>query len=62
MASHPKPSAKNESGEFARFKSFMGRLVAVPHAKIKKKLDAERNAKKRRLKLRSASRAANVKS
>ena len=47
MASHPKPSAKNESGEFDRFTNFMRRLVAVPHSEIKAKLDAERRAKQR---------------
>ena len=45
MAIHPKPSAKNEPGEFDRFKNFMERLVAVPHSEIKAKLDAEKAAK-----------------
>ena len=38
----PSPSAKNEPGEFDRFKDFMRRLVAVPHSEIKAKLDAEK--------------------
>jgi hypothetical protein len=45
MASHPKPSAKNETGDFAKFTDFMKRLVAVPHSDIKNQLDAEKKAK-----------------
>ncbi len=44
----PIPSAKNESGDFDKFSSFMRRLVAVPHSEIKAKLDAEKAAKKRK--------------
>ena len=61
MASTPTPSAKNETGEFDRFKSFLGRLVAVPHSEIKAQLDAEK-AKKRRARARSASRVPDVSS
>jgi hypothetical protein len=51
MATHPKPSAKNEKGDdFDRFKGFMTRLMAVPHSEIKAKLDAEKKAKKRKSK------------
>jgi hypothetical protein len=50
MAHHPKPSAKNETGDFAKFTTFMRRLVAVPHSEIKAKLDAEKQAKKQRRK------------
>jgi hypothetical protein len=48
MPNAPKPSAKNEPGEFDRFKNFMQRLVAVPHSEIKAKLDAEKAAKMRK--------------
>jgi hypothetical protein len=41
----PAHPAKNEPGEFDRFKNFMQRLVAVPHSEIKAKLDAEKAAK-----------------
>jgi hypothetical protein len=62
MANRPKPSAKNEPGEFDRFKSFMTRLVAVPHSEIKAKLDAEKKAKERkRTPKPSASRASRAK-
>jgi len=44
-----------ETGEYDRFKSFLGRLVAVPHSEIKKQLDTEKKAK-RKAKNRSASR------
>ncbi len=47
MANHPKPSAKNAEGEYAKFESFMKRLVAVPHSEIKKEPDAEKTYKKR---------------
>ena len=58
----PKPSAKNEPGEFDRFTSFMRRLVAVPHSEIKAKLDAEKRAKARKKsRASSASRASSDK-
>jgi hypothetical protein len=58
MGSRPKPSAKNELGEYAKFSNFMKRLVAVPHSEIKTKLDAEKQAKKRKKsRISSASRA-----
>lgn len=58
VASHPKPSAKNESGDYAKFENFMKRLVAVPHSEIKSKLEAEKRAKKRgKSRVSSASRA-----
>jgi hypothetical protein len=41
-------SGKNVEGSFDRFTSFMTRLVAVPHAEIKAKLDEEKRAKKRK--------------
>jgi hypothetical protein len=44
---NPKTSAKNTEGNFDSFTGFMKRLVAVPHAEIKAKLDAEKKAKKR---------------
>jgi hypothetical protein len=62
VATNPKPSAKNEPGEFARFTEFMTRLVAVPHSEIKAKLDAEKKAKaRRRTSKASASRASHAK-
>jgi len=57
MPTRPSPSAKNEPGEFDRFKNFMQRLVAVPHSEIKAKLDAEKAAKMQKPKRASASRA-----
>jgi hypothetical protein len=58
MASHPKPSAKNVTGDFGQFKDFVRRLVAVPHSEIKAKLDAEKRTKKRKA---AASRASSAK-
>jgi hypothetical protein len=60
MASHLNRSGKNESGEFAKFKDFMGRLVAVPLSEVKQ-LEKKQRAK-RKPKRHSASRAANGKS
>lgn len=57
----PAHPAKNESGEFDRFTEFMRRLVAVPHSEIKAALDAEKQAKMRKPKRASASRAASDK-
>jgi hypothetical protein len=50
VPSTPKPSAKNEPGEFDRFTDFMRRLVAVPHSEIKAKLDAEKLIKEQKRK------------
>jgi hypothetical protein len=59
MANHPKPSAKNVTGDFGQFTNFVRRLVAVPHSEIKAKLDAEKRAKTRKRK--AASRASSAK-
>jgi len=59
MANHPKSPAKNPTGDFGQFTSFMRRLVAVPHSEIKAKLDAEKRAKARKRKV--ASRASRAK-
>jgi hypothetical protein len=40
----PKPSAKNEQGEFERFSNFMRRLVADPHLEIKDKRTPKRSS------------------
>jgi hypothetical protein len=50
MANHPKPSAKNEQGEFGKFTNLLDRLLSVPHSKIKAELDAEKAAKRTRTK------------
>lgn len=39
-----------ESGDFGKFTDFMRKLVAVPHAEIKAKLDAEKQERKQRKK------------
>jgi hypothetical protein len=44
-ADHPTPSAKNETGDFARFNNFVDRVLAVPHSTIKERLDAEKQRK-----------------
>jgi hypothetical protein len=54
VANHPKPSAKNESGEYATFENALKNVLSVPRSKIKSKLDAE---KRKRLNSSSASRA-----
>ena len=55
----PANPAKNVEGDFGKFTNFMRRLVAVPHAEIKAKLDAEKRAKQRKRK--PASRASGSK-
>jgi hypothetical protein len=45
MSNRPKHPAKNEEGDFDRFKTFAARVLAVPHSKIKSALDAEKQAK-----------------
>ena len=46
-ASLPNFSGKDAQGDFAQFTDFMRRVVAVPHSKIKAKLDAEKQAKRK---------------
>ena len=46
MADLPTASAKIQTGDFDRFTEFTRRLVAVPHAEIKDKLDAEKRIKR----------------
>jgi hypothetical protein len=46
VPNQPTASAKNLTGDFEQFTSFMRRLVAVPHSEIKAKLDAERATKR----------------
>jgi hypothetical protein len=50
MASHPKPSAKNEQGEFGNFTRLLDTLLKVPHARIKAELDAEERRPRRQKK------------
>jgi hypothetical protein len=48
------------SSEYRSFERLAGKLVSVPHAEIKGKLDAEKEAKKRKkIKKSSASREVN---
>ena len=61
-SNRPTRTLQNEEGDFGKFTNFMQRLVAVPHSEIKAKLDAEKQAKRRRQKRSSASgHASNVK-
>ena len=61
MANHPKPSAKNETGEFGKFTNLLDRLLSVPHDKIKAKLDEEKAAKRARPKRASSGHASDEK-
>ena len=46
MPTKPKPSAKNESGDFDKFSDFVRRLVAVPNSEVKASMEAEKKQKK----------------
>jgi hypothetical protein len=61
MPSRPKPSAKNEQGEFGKFTNLLDRLLSVPHSKIKAELDAEKEAKRTRPKRASSGHASGEK-
>jgi hypothetical protein len=61
MPNRPKAPAKNPTGDFGKFTEFMRRLVAVPHSEIKAKLDAEKLAKMRMRKRKTASRVSHAK-
>jgi hypothetical protein len=52
MARNPRPSGKNATGEYATFETALKKVLSVPHADIKSKLDAE---KRKRIKKSSAS-------
>jgi hypothetical protein len=47
VPSQPNQTAKNETGDFDKFTSFMRRLIAVPHSEIKEQLEAEKKAKRK---------------
>jgi hypothetical protein len=55
VARHPKPSAKNETGEYALFEDALKKVLSVSHSELKAKIDA---GKRKRTKRSSASRAA----
>jgi hypothetical protein len=50
---HPKPSAKNETGEYAAFEGALKKILSVSHSELKSKL----HTKKRKKIKTSASRA-----
>jgi hypothetical protein len=46
LSNTPTASAKNETGDFDKFKDFARQIFSVPHSEIKAELDAEREAKR----------------
>lgn len=42
MANHPKPSAKNEQGEYATLETALKKVLSVPHSALKAELDREK--------------------
>jgi hypothetical protein len=46
MAGRPTSPAKNIEGDFDQFKDFMRKLVAVPHSKIRARLEEEKREKR----------------
>ena len=48
MATHPKPSAKNEQGEYAVFENALKKVLSVPHSALKAQLDREKRVRKQR--------------
>jgi hypothetical protein len=48
MATHPKPSGKNESGEYATFETALKKVLSVPHSALKAELDREKRVRKQR--------------
>ncbi len=45
MASQPNIPAKDDAGDFDRFKDFARRILSVPHSEIQKRLEAEKRSK-----------------
>ena len=50
MANHPKPSAKNEQGEYATFENALKKVLSVPHSALKAEHDREKRVRKQRQK------------
>lgn len=46
MARNPKPSVKNESGEYAKFSAALKKVLSVSHSEIKSKI---KSAKRKRI-------------
>jgi hypothetical protein len=45
MATRPKPSAKNETGEYANFERALKKVLSVSHSEIEARLDAAKIAR-----------------
>jgi hypothetical protein len=62
MANHPKPSARNETGDFERFTRFVRGIVNVPGSEVKQQIENEKKARAhKRAKSSSSSRASRAK-
>jgi hypothetical protein len=46
VARRSKPSAKNETGEYAAFETALKKVLSVPYSEMKSKLHAEKRKKK----------------
>src|ERR1700688_672590 len=57
VAHHPKPSAKNATGEYAVFEGALKKILSVSHSEIKSKITAE---KRKKVKNSSASRVSDA--
>jgi hypothetical protein len=58
MLNRPKPSAKNEQGEYANFESALRKVLSVSHSEMQERL---KDQGKRKTKRASASRASDDK-
>jgi len=47
MATHSKPSAKNETGEYANFERALKKVLSVSHEEIKARLAAAKEQRQR---------------
>jgi hypothetical protein len=50
MSNRPKPSAKNEKGEYATFEAALKKVLSVPHSALKAQLDREKRVRKQQRK------------
>jgi hypothetical protein len=46
MANRPKSLPRDVEGDFSQFTNFMRKLVAVPHSKIRARLEEEKREKR----------------
>jgi len=61
LAQNPKPSGKNEQGEYANFERALKKVLSVSHDEIKARIEAAKRARERQKRSSSSGRASRAK-